>query len=108
MKDGAALNYMIRIYLNVELFNTESGGLLTEGNITIGDTAYTGGWYHHGATHKIIQISNWDYRQGDGKKLVISAGTRFYIGAQYYETTNTLTATCKGNTNDTRWTWTVS
>jgi hypothetical protein len=109
MKDGAPLNYMIRIYLNVELFATASGGVFKEGDVTIGGTAYTGTWYHHGSTHKIIQISEYDYTKGNNKpKLVISAGTRFYMGTQYYETTNTLTATRTGNQNEAAWTWTVS
>ncbi len=105
-QNGTALNYTVRIILTNGLFSDATAALSVVGNVTINGTAYTGGYYYHGGTHKIIQLSNVDYNAGD--ILVIEKGTRIYMGAQYYEFTNTLTATCDADGNKANWTYTLS
>ena len=98
--------YTVRIKLNEQLFSGASGSGCATSNVTINGTAYTGIWRYHGGEHMILEISEWQYAGGD--KLIIPAGTRIYIGSQYYETVNTLTATCEADGSGAAWTWTIS
>ena len=82
------------------------------GNVTINGSAYTGVWSYHGGGNEIIEISEWNYKSGD--KIIIPAGTKIFIGGNdgigfyYYETVNTLTATCSADGSGAVWNWTIS
>ena len=105
-KDGSPSSYTIRIFLTEELFGGATGQGVATGNVTIDGTPYTGIWRYHGSGNKIVEISEWSYAQG--QVLIIEKGTRIFIGSTYYETTNTLTATCQANGSGAQWTWSVS
>lgn len=98
--------YTVRLYLPNELFNGGTGVLYVEGNATLNGTKYTGVWRYHGSGHKILEVSEWEYKKDD--VLVIPAGTKIYLGSSYYEVTKTLTATCSADGAGGAWPWQVS
>ena len=98
--------YTVRIFLNEALFGGASGEGTAIGDVTIDGTSYTGRWQYHGGANKILEISEWRY--AEGQELTIAAGTRIYIGSQYYVTTNTLSAVCQGANSGGNWNWTIS
>ena len=107
-----ALNHTIRINCNQVLYNSIFGRGTAISNVTINGVAYTSTWQYHGGGNEILEISEWNYKSGD--TLVVPAGTKIFIyehsrnGAYYYETVNTLTATCTADGSGAIWNWAVS
>lgn len=109
MKDGAALNYTIRLYLTDAIFDNQTYAnsvFSFGGSVTLNGNAYTLGWTYHGSDNNILQINEWNYKAGD--TLVIAAGTKICTANGYYLVTKTLTATCSKDGNGERWDFTIS
>lgn len=105
--NGAEVNHTIRIFFTEEIFDVPAGTPASvAGTITINGNPYTGRLHYHGAGNKIFEISEWNYARN--QKLVIAAGTKIFVGNQYYLVTKTLTATCSANGNEATWRVSVS
>ena len=100
--NGETLNYGIRIYMNVVLFNDANGPITSFA--TINGATHGGGFYHHGSSNKILQVVDFNYTSGNNT-LFIPAGTMICFGSSYYVTVNDLNATCASGENHAQWTF---